>query len=66
MIHKANQMAVFEIIQEVNDLLNFFMIKQPIPHFGAWLGLINNNSSNHCGQPMIGTTLIFDWRIDIR
>ena len=46
-MHTANHRAVLERIQEVNDLLNSFIIKQAIPHLGASSGLINNENSNH-------------------
>jgi hypothetical protein len=51
MMHTANQMTIFEIIQKVNDLLNFFMKKQAIPHLVAWSSIINNESSNHRDSP---------------
>jgi hypothetical protein len=35
-------------------ILNSFMMNQTTTHFGAWSGLMNNESSNHCGQPGMG------------
>jgi len=65
-MHIANQRVVLKRIQKVNDLLNSFIIKQVIPYLGVWLVLINNESSNHLGQPKMGSTFTFEWRISIQ
>jgi len=65
-MHIANQRAVLKRIQKVNDLLNSFIIKQVIPHLGVWSILINNESSNHRGQPRMGSIFTFEWRTSIQ
>jgi len=48
-MHTTNQMEVLERIQEVNALLNSFMMNQATPHLRAWSCLINDKSNNHYG-----------------
>ena len=53
MMHTTNQMEVLERIQEVNALLNSFMMNQITPHLRAWSCLINDKSNNCYGQSMM-------------
>jgi len=34
-------------------------MNQAIPHLGVWSDLINNETSNHHGQPRMGTAFIW-------
>jgi hypothetical protein len=54
-VRTINQRTILERIQEMNDLLNFLMMNQATLHLGALSSLINNESSNHHGQPKMGT-----------
>jgi hypothetical protein len=38
------------------------MMNQTTPHLGAESSLINNESSNHHGQPKMGIVLAFEWK----
>jgi hypothetical protein len=46
----------------MNDLLNSIMMNQATPHLRGGSSLINNESSNHHGQPMMGIALAFEWK----
>jgi len=61
--HTANQRTVLERIQEMNDLLSSFMMNQATPHLGVESNLINNESSNHRGQPRMGTAFTTEWMV---
>jgi hypothetical protein len=61
-----NERTILKRIQKMNDWLSSFMMNQATPHFGVWLCLINRESSNHRGQPKIGTALAFEWKASIR
>jgi len=37
-------------------------MNQATPHLGGGSSLINNESSNHHGQPMMGIALAFEWK----
>jgi hypothetical protein len=52
-MHTTNQREVLERIQEVNALLNSFMMNQATPHLRAWSCLINDKSNNRYGQSMM-------------
>jgi hypothetical protein len=56
-----NQRTILERIQEMNDLLSFFMINQATLHLGALSSLTNSESSNHRGQPKMGTAFTAEW-----
>ena len=58
----TNQRIILKRNQEMNNLFSYFMMNQATPHLGALSGLINHESDNHCRQPRIGTTLIFEWK----
>jgi len=53
-----NQRTILERIQEMNDLLSYLMMNQATLHLGALSSLINSESSNHRGQPKMGTAFI--------
>jgi hypothetical protein len=60
-----NKRAILRIIQKMNDQLSSFMRNQATPHFGSHSYLMNNESSNHRGQPRIGTALTVKWIANI-
>jgi hypothetical protein len=45
----------------MNDLLSLFMMNQATPYLGVESSLINNESSNHRGQPRIGIAFTTEW-----
>jgi hypothetical protein len=47
----------------MNDLLSSFMMNQATPHLGVESNLINNESSNHRGQPRMGTAFTTEWMV---
>jgi hypothetical protein len=57
-IHTTNQKTSLHRIQEMNNLLRFFMMNQATPHLGVLSSLMNNESSNRRRQLMMGTALI--------
>jgi hypothetical protein len=50
----------------MNDLLSFFMMNQATPYLEALLSLINNENSNRCRQPQMGTTLTSEWKTSMQ
>jgi len=58
--HTTNQRRIFERIHKMNDWLSSFMMNPATSHLGAWSCLINNESSNHRGQPRMDTALTFE------
>ena len=54
-VRTINQRTILDRIQEINDLLSFLMTNQATPHLGALSSLINSESSNHRGQPKMGS-----------
>jgi hypothetical protein len=56
-----NERTILRIIQKMNDRLSSFKMNQATPHLGTHSCLINNERSNHRGQPRIGTTLTVEW-----
>jgi hypothetical protein len=61
-----NERTILGIIQKMNDRLSSFMMNQETPYLGAHSYLINNERSNHRGQPRIDTTLIAEWMASTR
>jgi hypothetical protein len=58
MRHTINQRIILRRIQKRKS----FMMNQATPHLGAESSLINNESSNHRGQPKMGIVLAFEWK----
>jgi len=66
MMRTINERTILKIIQKMNDWLSSFMMNQATSHLGAHSYLMNNESSNHRGQPWIGTTFTVEWMTSIR
>ena len=65
-MHTTNQRTMLERIQRMNDLLCSFIMNQATPHLEAWSCLINNESSNHCGQSKMSIALKFKRKASTR
>ena len=54
-MHISSYETILERIQEITNDLNSYMMNRATPHLEAWSSLRNNDSSNHHGQPRMGT-----------
>jgi hypothetical protein len=54
-MHIASYETVLERIQEITNDLNSYIMNRATPYLEVWSSLRNNESSNHHGQPRMGT-----------
>jgi len=50
----------------MDDLFNSFRMNRATPHLEVWSSLRTTESSNHRGQPKMGTALTSEWKASTR